>query len=210
MSGWLGMGRKTKADRKREDSSPTRGFHAAYVNAHFRELADGRTAFRQGGLFNRRGYIVASTEQMLLLRESVVQYRRIGMRVYVGFVLVLSGFFSTAFLEIQFWQQLATLAGIGVVAWIAERCYFHPLTRRMEPINVPRISRLESWRSMGRTVSPTVLAFITLFSAGLVTTLLYLYVERSKPIFLVLGLMGGVSLVGYAIAWRSWWAARHE
>jgi len=209
MSGWLGMERKARQDRKQGDSLPTRGFLAAAVNAYFQQLDDGRTVFRLRSPFNRRGYVVASTEQMLLLRESVVRYRRIVFRLYIGFVLVFSGFFSTRFLEIKFWQQLATLLAIGALEWVGSRSYFYVFTKNMEPINVPT-SRLASWRSMGRTISPALLGYATLVTAGMASFMFYISVKRSEPILLILGLMFGASLVGYAIAWRSWWTGRQE
>ena len=210
MSGWLGMGSKAREDQKHGDTFPTRGFLAAVVNSHFQRLDDGRTVFRLGSLFsNRRGYVVASTEQMLLLRQSVVQYRRIVMCSYVGFGLMFSGFFSTRFLEIPFWQQLATLLAIGALEWFGSRIYFYVFTKKMEPINVPT-SRLASWRSRGRSMSPTQLVYGTVVMAGMASFMFYFFVERSEPIFLVFGLMYGAILVSYIIAWRSWWAARQE
>ena len=210
MNRWLGMGSKAKEDRKHGDSFPTRGFLAAAVNAQFQQLDDGRTVFRLRSPFNKhRGYVVTSTEQMMLLRESIVHYRRIVIGLNVGFGVVFTGFFFTAFLEIQFWQQLATLLAIGALEWFGSRIYFYVFTKKMEPINVPT-SRLASWRSMGRTISPALLAFGTLVMAGMASFMFYFFVERSEPIFLVFGLMYGAILVSYIIAWRSWWAARQE
>ena len=180
------------------------------MNAHFQQLDDGRTVFRLGSLFsNRRGYVIASTEQMLLLRESVVKYRRMFMGAYIGFAVVFSGFFSARFFEIPFWQQLAILVGMGSLERIGFRAYYYVFTKKMEPINVPT-SRLASWRSMGRTMSPTLLGYATLVTAGMASSMFYLSVKRSEPILLVLGLMFGATLVGCAFAWRSWWAARRE
>ncbi|MCK5248143.1 hypothetical protein KAR02_14660 [Candidatus Bipolaricaulota bacterium] len=209
MAGWLGMGSTGKEDRKHGDSFPTRGFLAAAVNSHFQRLDDGRTVFRLRSPFNCRGYVVASTEQMLLLRESVVRYRRIFMRSYIGSTVVFSGLFGTRFFEIPFWQQLAILVGIGALEWVGSRAYFYVFTKNMEPINV-RTSRLASWRSRGRIISPTLLGYATLVTAGMASFMFYLSVKRSEPILLVLGLVFGASLLGYAIAWRSWWVARQE
>ena len=209
MSGWLRTGSKANEDRQRGDSFPTRGLFAAAVNAHFRELDDGRMVFRLPALFNRRGYVIASTEQMLLLKESVLQYRRIVMASCVVLGLVFSAFFITVFLEIQFWQQLAILVGIGALEWIGSRAYFYPFTKKMEPINV-RISWLWSWRSMGQTLRTSQLAFFTAFILAMFSVSLYLFVKRSEPIFLFTGAVIATSVIGMFLAWRSWWAARHE
>mgnify|MGYP005846293597 CR=1 FL=1 len=203
------MGSKGKEDRKRMGSIARRGPFAAAVDAYFREQDDGRVIFRRVSLFNRRGYLVASAEQMLLLRESVHQYLRAYVTTSIVFMVVLSLFFSAAFLESRFWQQLALLAGVGVVHWIAERSYFHPFTKKMDPIDIS-ISWFESSRFVGRRMSPAFLASGSLVFVGMSAFMFHLFLEEAKPIFLVFGLMSAVTLVSYGIGWRHWWSARHE
>ncbi len=201
MSGWLGL--RARSERQYRESMPERGFLNTATNAHFRTLDDGKTIFYPRGAFGRRGFIISATEQEMLLRRNIREYR-IGISIVCS---VASIAFGSFFQRMEFWQHMTWVAGFFAVDWVFARIYFRRFTKRMESADVPN-SPVATWRSMGRTMHPLSLILLVIFVAGIAGACLSLFLQQREPILLMFGALMVVGLVPFVIALKSWRVAR--
>lgn len=201
MSGWLGL--RARSERQYRESMPERGFLNTATNAHFRTLDDGKSIFYPQGVYGRRGFVVSSTEQEVLLRRNAREYQS-GHSILQGIMAIAFGGF---FQRMEFWQHMTWVAGFVIAEWIFARIYFQRLTRCMESADVPN-SSVAHWRSMGKTMHPLSLISLTIFGTAMSGACLYYFVQMREPILLLFGVLMVAGLVPFVIALKSWRVAR--
>ncbi len=175
------------------------GLLHAWIDGFFRTLANGERIFYPQGAFGRRGYAIASTEQELILRTNM----RGVQRIYAGMLMVLILFFSGYLPTHTSWPILLIVIGSGPMLWLLAKAYFWRFTRTMEPVAVPN-SPVACWRSMGRTINPSLLIGQTVFVAAISGVSLYSAYQSRDPVRLLLGMFVSTALVPYVIALWSW------
>jgi len=175
------------------------GFLYAGISGYFRTIESGEKIFYPQGAFGRRGFAVASAEQELILRTNIRGFQRLYSGILIALILIFSGYLSTQ----TSWPVLLIVIGSWPVLWLLARAYFWRFTRTMEPVAIPN-SPIACWRSMGRTINPTLLIGQTIFVCVLSGASLYRAYQSQDLIWLLLGLIIATSLAPYVIALLSW------
>lgn len=192
-------------DDRQSESEYRAGFLHAWISGHFQTLENGERVFYPQGAFGRRGFALASPEQELILRTNVRGFQRIYSVVLM--ILILS--FSGSLLARTSWQMILIVIGSGPVFWLLAKVYFWSFTRTMELVNVPN-SPMAHFRSMGRTVNPTMLIGQTVFVLAISGASLYSAYQNRDPIRLLLGMFVATAIVPYVVAlwsWRQMWVS---
>ncbi|MFC2095608.1 hypothetical protein ACFLSW_04135 [Candidatus Bipolaricaulota bacterium] len=161
-------------------------FRSPDVNAHFRQLDDGRTLFYPLGIFGRRGFVVASTEQEALLRANVSGARKRGAAVlllnFLGMIAI--GVFTPS-LRLVPWPYAVYVGALLAARWLFLRFYSRHLTEGMESANM-RNSPIVYWRSEGRTMSPPQLILRLVAAVGTAGISVALALRLKTPTLFVL------------------------
>jgi hypothetical protein len=184
---------------ERGESENHGGFLHAWINGHFRVLEDGETIFYPLGAFGRRGYAVASTEQELILRKTVLTSQRIARVALIGFAL----FFTMTLATLESWKLLLVVVGSWPISWVFARAYFWTFTRGMESVDIPN-SFLATWRSMGQTVHPLLLVSQSLFLVFVSGYSMLKAYQTQDSARLLIGLIIATALIPYGVALWSW------
>jgi len=212
MGGSTGMNAQQRGEPVSEDS-----LRNADVDAHFRQLDDGRTVFYPQGLFGRRGFAVANTKQEALLRVRAKGIHRRAVTAlflfwfWLGFVMI-SIFIPPHLLGL--WPYASWhLSGFGWVAiwfaamWVFSTIPFKGLTEGMEPVHV-RNSPIAHWRSEGQAMHPLGLILLTVIAVGIVGFYFYQAMNQREMALLVLGVLMAVWLVPLGFMVQGWWRGR--
>ncbi|MBE0636331.1 hypothetical protein IH601_10085 [Candidatus Bipolaricaulota bacterium] len=189
-----GFGMNAGDDRQSE-SVYRAGFIHAWISGHFQTLEDGERLFYPQGAFGCRGFAVSSTEQELILRTNVRGFQRI----YSVALMILILSFSGSLLTRTSWQMIPIVIGSWPIFWLFAEAYFWSFTRTMEPVNVPN-SPMAHFRSMGRTVNPSLLIGQTVFVLAITGASLYSAYQNRDPIRLLLGIFVATAIVPYVVA----------
>ncbi|MFC2078811.1 hypothetical protein ACFLSZ_02405 [Candidatus Bipolaricaulota bacterium] len=201
MSDWLSL--RARSEQQYRDAMPERGYLNTATNAHFQTIENGKIIFYPQSTYGRRGFVVSSPEQEMLLRRNVREYQS-GHSI-LCFIMVLA--FGSFFRQLDFWQHAIWIVGFVVADWAIARAYYWRFTRWMEPSDIPN-SPVAFWHSMGVTMPPMLLVLQTVYIACLAGACLYFLVELRRPILLLLGGLMIAGLVPNAFALKSWWRTR--
>lgn len=193
-----GFGMNTRGDQQNESVCRS-GFLHAGISGYFRTLEDGERIFYPQGVFGRRGFAVASTDQELILRTNIRGFHRISNGIVIVLILAFSGFLSTW----TSWPLLLIVIGSLPGLWLLARAYFRRFTRTMDPVAIPN-SPMACWRSMGETINPMLLIGQTVFICALSGASLYRAYQSHDPILWLLGVIVATATAPYVIALLSW------
>jgi hypothetical protein len=175
----------------------------------FRTLEDGRTIFYPAGVLGRLGYVVASDEQGIVLRERLTEgrkARRIAC-VVVPFIWI-PLVYGVELVDWPIWLLLPLLAGTALLDWGWLHLSQLRITRTMERVRIPNMP-MAHWRAMGRRIPPAVLFLRWVLLACFVGAGLFLTVRDWRATgIVVFGTLGVGGLVPITIALHSWWRAR--
>jgi len=189
-----------------------RGLFDRLADGHFRMLDDGRKAFYPAGACGRRGYIVASTDQEVILRQRLHEGRkahRIAYYVFLFAWIAVRGREMIDFTEWRFWELVLLFAGGGLLDWSWSHVAHYRITRRMERASVPN-TPIVHWRTAGRNAHPAFLAFQVLFIVGFTGIGLYLSIRDMNAFGILVFLLFGGMLIPFCITVRNWWKSRKE
>jgi len=175
------------------------GFLQAWISGFFLTREDGRRIFYLQGAHGRRGYVIVSTEQEMILRANVRGFQRL----QGGILFVLMLFFSGLLASQPSWQLLLTVLASWPLLWVLGKAYFWRFTRTMEPVHIAN-SPMTHWRSMGRTVNPALLIVQMIFVVAISGATLYRAYENQDPVLLLIGMMVAAGLFPFAVAMWSW------
>lgn len=200
----------TKARQLREQI-PDSNFTSPDVNAHFRKLDDGRTLFYPMGIFGRRGFVVASTEQETLLRVHARGGSRKGGAavLLVGFLGMIAIGVFTPLLRLVPWFAAGFVAALFTATWVFMRNYFRPFTEGMESANVPN-SPIAYWRSVGQTMHPLWLVVQLVGIVALVSCYFFRAMHLKEPGLFVFVALWVVWLVPLGFQVQGWWRGRGQ
>jgi hypothetical protein len=204
----MGGSMGTKAQQRREQI-PDSNFTSPDVNAHFRKLDDGKTLFYPLGIFGRRGFVVASTEQETLLRvHARGGSRKGGAVLLVGFLGMIAIGVFTPLLRLVPWFAAGFVAALFTATWVFLRITFRRVTEGMKPAAVPN-SPVTYWRSVGQTMHPLWLVFQTAAVVGTAAAYFYLAIRLGEPGMYVFGaLMMVLWLIPLGFEIQGWWRGR--
>jgi hypothetical protein len=199
-----GFGMSAGDDRQSE-SVYRAGFLHAWISGHFQTLENGERVFYPQGAFGRHGFALASPEQELILRTNIRGFQRLYGGILIALILIFSGYLSTQ----TSWPVLLIVIGSWPALWLLAKVYFWSFTRTMESIDIPN-SPMAHFRSMGRTVNPTMLIGQTVFVLAISGASLYSAYQNRDPIRLLLGMFVATAIVPYMVAlwsWRQMWVS---
>ena len=212
MGGSMGMNAQQRGEPVSEDS-----LRNADVDAHFRQLDDGRTVFYPRGLFGRRGFVVANTKQEALLRVRAKGIHRRAVTAlflfwfWLGFVMI--SIFIPPHLP-GLWPYASWhLSGFGWVAiwfaamWGFSTIIFKRLTDGMESAHVPN-SPIDCWRSEGQAMHPLWLILLAAICVGTPGVYFYRAMHQGESALLVFGALWMVWLVPLGFMVQGWWRGR--
>ena len=179
------------------------------ADGSFRTLEDGRTIFYPAGVLGRRGYLVASDEQRILLRERLTEGRK-ARRIACVVVLPLIWIplvYGVELVDWPIWLLLPLLAGTALLDWGWLHLSQLRITRTMERVRIPN-TPIVHWRAMGRRTHPAVLFLRGVLLACFVGAGLFLTVRDWRATGIaVFGTLGVGGLVPITIALHGWWSA---
>lgn len=176
------------------------GYFDGLASTHFRTLEDGTRVFYPSGVYGRCGVVVPSWAVEHALR------RRLKARF--GWTGALAVAVVSAAGRYVAQMNLLLFATVLVAGWACERLlswlFFRSLIRRMERADTPN-SLVACWDSMGKTMHPALLAFLSIFTAGMASGGFLMYALKREPKGILVGLMFTIVFVQYAAAmWSGW------
>lgn len=175
------------------------GFLQAWISGFFLTREDGRRIFYPQGSQGRRGYLIVSTEQEMIVRADVGRFQRLQH----GILFVLMLFFSGLLASQPSWQLLLAVLASWPLLWALGKAYFWRFTRTMEPVHIAN-SPMTHWRSMGRTVNPPLLIVQMIVVVAISGATLYRAYENQDPVFLLIGIFLAAGLFPFAVGIWIW------